>query len=67
MLDKLTGFKTLIFNCVAMLALLLQEFGYTGQVPDGYEKLVPFILILVNIVLRFMTKTPVGGGATKVE
>lgn len=55
--------KTFWFNVVAVLILVLNQFGYVGELdPEwhGYvDVFVPAFVALVNIVLRFITKQPV--------
>jgi len=46
--------KTLLFNVLAALGLVAAEFGFAGFEPD--PDMVVLVTIVVNIVLRFVTK-----------
>ena len=51
--------KTFWFNVVAVVGLVLAQFGYTGEVPEEWGVFVPAIIALVNVILRlFATKQP---------
>ena len=51
--------KTLWFNVLALVALVAGSFGYTGELPGEVSLFVPAIVAIINLVLRFVTKTPV--------
>ena len=50
--------KTLWFNVLALLTMVVASFGYTGELPAEWAVFVPAIVALVNLVLRFATKQP---------
>jgi uncharacterized membrane protein len=52
--------KTLWFNVLALVAVVSASFGYTGELPAEVMVYVPAIVALINLVLRFVTKEPVG-------
>jgi hypothetical protein len=52
--------KTFWFNVVAVVVMILGAFGYTGEVPEEWAAIVPAIVAIVNLVLRFITKQPIG-------
>lgn len=49
--------KTFWFNVVAFVGLVLAGFGYTGELPAEWQQYVPIVIALVNLALRFVTKT----------
>ena len=51
--------KTLWFNLVALAAAVLANYGYTGVLPAEWELFVPAIVVVVNFVLRLLTKEPI--------
>jgi hypothetical protein len=51
--------KTFWFNVIALVVMVLGAFGYKGEVPEEWAALVPAILAIVNLVLRFITKQPI--------
>jgi len=51
--------KTFWFNVVALVLAVLEQYGYTGVLPAEWEPLVPVLIIVVNLVLRFVTKEPI--------
>lgn len=56
-MNALTGYKTIIFNAVALAIALLQYFG--GPLPEVDSTQFSLAVAAVNFVLRFVTKTPV--------
>lgn len=58
-MPNLTGFRTLI---VAALALLWAVFDKIGvPVPlDDQEAIATGVLAIIMVILRFVTKTPIG-------
>jgi hypothetical protein len=52
--------KTFWFNVIAIVVMVLGSFGYTGEVPEEWAAIVPAIIAIVNLILRFVTKQPVG-------
>jgi hypothetical protein len=60
MLDVLKGWKTLLFNGLAMLLLVAHEFGFVLDDHDDQVKgLIPWIVVVINLILRWYTNTPV--------
>lgn len=55
--------KTFWFNVVAVLVLILNQFGYVGELDpewQGYvDVFVPALVAVINIALRFITKQPI--------
>jgi len=52
--------KTLIFNILAFIVAIAVGFGYTGELSPELGVFVPAVLALINIILRFVTKQPIG-------
>ena len=50
--------KTFWFNVVALVLMVLAQFGYTGELPEEWAALAPAILAIVNLILRAVTKQP---------
>ena len=66
-MNIIKGWKTIGFNVVASIPILMDIVGQVmndpsiqGLVPDGYMKYYAGALVIVNLVLRKMTTTPVG-------
>jgi len=53
--------KTFWFNIVALTAMVLRQFGYTGELPDEWAIFVPVIVAVVNMILRLFTQQPIDG------
>jgi hypothetical protein len=52
--------KTFWFNVLALAVAVLENFGYTGVLPEDWQVFVPVVVVLVNLVLRlFATKEPI--------
>lgn len=51
--------KTLWFNVIAFVIAVLENYGYTGVLPDEWLQFVPLVVIVVNFLLRLITKQPV--------
>ena len=55
--------KTIIFNVLAIVVLVASQFGYVGDISpeiEGYvNALMPLVVLVVNILLRFATKQPI--------
>jgi len=56
----MAGFKTVIFNVVAVAVALLQYYG--GPLPTVDPEVWAIVVPTVNFVLRLVTKTPVFKG-----
>lgn len=57
------GYKTVIIGALVALLGFLETFNVTGildMVPDKYDPLVVSAVGLAMVVLRLVTKTPVG-------
>lgn len=51
--------KMFWFNVLAFAAAVAVSFGYTGQLPAEWEQYVGVFVAVINILLRFVTKTPI--------
>jgi membrane protein YdbS with pleckstrin-like domain len=52
--------KTFWFNVLALLLTVASAFGYQDFKPDPWvQDLATVIIIVVNLILRFVTSTPV--------
>ena len=47
--------KTLWFNVVAFVIAVLENYGYTGLLPDEWALFIPAAIALVNFILRWVT------------
>jgi len=52
--------KTFWFNVFAFVAAVLVGFGYSGELPAEWEQYVVIAVAVVNLVLRLVTKQPLG-------
>jgi len=52
--------KTFWFNVVAFIVAILANFGYTGEVPADWQPFILPAVIVANLILRFVTKQPIG-------
>lgn len=59
-MNVLQGFKTIIFNIVAIAASLLATNYEIELSPDHQAAITTTMIAVVNIGLRIITKTPVG-------
>ena len=55
--DSLAGYKTIIFNSLAMLVALVSYFF--GPLPVVNNEQFVILVAVINFALRFVTKTPV--------
>ena len=52
--------KTFWFNVIAFVVLgVLPNFGFVPVVPAGWEPFVLPVVLVVNLILRFITKQPI--------
>ena len=51
--------KTLWFNGLALVVLVAASFGYTGEISPDFAAVAPAIVLLINLILRFVTKQPI--------
>jgi uncharacterized membrane-anchored protein len=55
--------KTILFNLLAIAVSVAGAFGFQGEVSPELQPYLPFIgpaiIAAINLVLRFVTKTPV--------
>lgn len=59
-MNILQGFKTIIFNIVAIAASWLAS-KHGIEVSEDHQTAITITIVsLVNIVLRFLTNTPIG-------
>lgn len=61
-MDIIKGYRTLIVNGSLLLTYLLAWDQLTTVLPFLTPKVVATVTTVVNIVLRFITTTPVGSG-----
>lgn len=52
--------KTVWFNVLAIVVTITAGLGYTGEVSEGLMPYMPAIQGVINIILRLITKQPVG-------
>lgn len=52
--------KTIAFNVVALVIAVLGAFGYTGELPESWEAFVLPIVLLINLALKYWSRTPSG-------
>ncbi|WP_342270596.1 hypothetical protein [Rickettsia endosymbiont of Orchestes rusci] len=58
-MKTLQGFRTIIFNSVALLTAWLARFDI--DIPEDHQTAMGITLIsIINIILRLLTKTPIG-------
>ena len=58
----LKGYKTVLFNLAVAGLYLLEKFDitqFTHFIPDQYEPLIVATIAFVNVLLRFVTTSPV--------
>ena len=58
-MQKILKSKTIWVNLVALVASLLAAFGVADIGAEAQASTVAGIMAVVNIVLRFVTKTPI--------
>ncbi|MFA5313912.1 MAG: hypothetical protein WC375_11480 [Methanomassiliicoccales archaeon] len=51
--------RTLWFNALAITAAIAAQYGYNGEVPKELQELVPVGIAVMNIVLRFISKSSI--------
>jgi len=56
----LKGYKTIAFNLLASVVPLLELTEIKSIVPDDQMPLYLFVVAGVNLLLRYLTNTPVG-------
>ena len=56
----LKGYKTIVFNLLASVVPLLELTEIKAIVPDDQMPLYMFVVAGVNLLLRYLTTTPVG-------
>lgn len=64
-MEKLKGYKTILFGAAVAILGLLEGFNITDfaqYIPDEYEGLVVSAIGFIVVVLRFITTTPVKDG-----
>ena len=52
--------KTLWFNILALVVMVAASFGYTGELPADWAVFAPMLIVVINLILRFVTKQPIG-------
>ena len=55
--------KVFWFNVLALVAAVAAQFGYSGELPDGWGIYVPVIVAVINMILRLFTYKPIAGSA----
>ncbi|WP_341758567.1 hypothetical protein [Candidatus Tisiphia endosymbiont of Ditula angustiorana] len=64
-MNILQGFKTITFNMVAIAASWLTS-EHAIEVSEDHQTAITITIVsLVNIVLRFLTNSPIGGKKNK--
>jgi hypothetical protein len=53
------GWKTILANVLMLAVLVAGKFGLDMGDTSAVEPFVPWVVIIVNLVLRFVTTTPV--------
>lgn len=56
----LQGYRTLVFNGVALITILINEVFNLQIASNEQEAIATFVLVVGNIILRLKTKTPIG-------
>ena len=56
------GFKTVAVAMVVAAVCVLEQTGFVGIVPDGFEGLALTVVGIIMAYLRTITTTPIGGG-----
>jgi hypothetical protein len=64
-MNYLKGYRTAIFNIATVLAGLSEMIGVINLIAPGSEPLVLLIVGVANLVLRYLTDTPIGVGVNK--
>lgn len=59
-MEFLKGYKTVIFNILAIIFGAIEAGDFTNIIPDSYEGFVLSIVGIINIWLRANTNTPIG-------
>lgn len=59
-MDFLKGWRTVLVNLIAALLPLMEQFGLGEYIPDRFMVWYVLALIVLNLVLRMVTDTPVG-------
>ncbi len=53
--------KTLFFNFLALLVLVANAFGFAGfQMSEDAKQIGEFLIVVINLILRFQTNQRVG-------
>ena len=55
-MNKIKGWKTIIFNLLTGLLLIVDKAGEGLGIPPG---IIETILVVGNLILRFFTTTPI--------
>ena len=50
--------KTIWFNVLALVATVATNWGYTGDLPADWQVFVPVVVVVVNLIMRLVTKEP---------
>jgi hypothetical protein len=64
-MNFLKGYKTVIFNSATALAALAQYADLVQVVAPEYVPLVLLVVGIANLVLRYLTTTPIGVATTQ--
>lgn len=64
MMDKLTGWRTVIVAALALIYALLPLFGVKVPGAEDQVNIEAFVTAALMFVMRFFTKTPIGTSTT---
>jgi hypothetical protein len=64
-MNFLTGYKTVIFNTATVIAALAQYMDLVQIVAPQSMPLALLVIGVANLVLRYMTTTPIGVSTTE--
>jgi hypothetical protein len=52
--------KTLWFNALALIVIVVEAFGYADFVPDeNIAEYAAAVITIANVILRFVTREPI--------
>jgi hypothetical protein len=63
-MNFLKGYRTVLFNLATVLAGLAELTGVISVISPGSEPLVLLVVGVANLVLRYLTDTPLGVAKT---
>ena len=54
------GWRTILFNSLTLVLVVLESSELTEMLPDGSGDYLMMAVLVVNLVLRKLTTTPIG-------